>query len=102
MPFFTTDDGVRLHYRISGEGRVVVLIHGLTASSLHFQKQIPVLASHFRIIAPDLRGHGQSETLNDHLTLQRLALDLKQLLAELKITKASFIGWSMGELVWEN
>ncbi|MEN6331364.1 MAG: alpha/beta hydrolase [Smithella sp.] len=96
MPFFTTDDGVRLYYRISGEGPAVVLLHGLTASSRHFQKQIPVLAAHFLVIAPDLRGHGQSETLNDHLTIARLALDLKQLLAELKITKASFIGWSMG------
>lgn len=99
MPFFTTDDGVRLHYRDSGEGPAVVLIHGLTASSLHFQKQLPALAAHFRIIAPDLRGHGQSETTNDHLTLKRLALDLKQLLAELKITGASFICWSMGAQV---
>jgi non-heme chloroperoxidase len=96
MPFFTTDDGVRLHYEMSGAGPAVLLIHGLTASSLHFQKQIPVLASHFQVIAPDLRGHGQSEASNDHLTLKRLSLDLKQLLTELNIKKASLVGWSMG------
>lgn len=99
MPFFTTDDGVRLYCRTSGEGRAVVLIHGLTASSLHFQKQIPAFAPYFRVVVPDLRGHGQSETSNDHLTLKRLAMDLKQLLAELHIEKASLIGWSMGAQV---
>jgi non-heme chloroperoxidase len=99
MPFFTTDDGIRLHYREGGKGPAVILLHGLTASSLHFQKQIPVFTAHFRTIAPDLRGHGQSETLNDHLTLQRLALDLKQLLQELNIEKAFFICWSMGAQV---
>lgn len=96
MPFFTTDDGVRLHYRINGKGKAVVLIHGLTASSLYFQKQIPVLTERFQVVAPDLRGHGESATGSDHLTLLRLAKDLKQLLEELNISKASFIGWSMG------
>ncbi len=96
MPFFTTDDGVRLHYQVSGEGKAVVLIHGLTASSLYFQKQIPILSQHFKVIAPDLRGHGESGTRDDHLTIKRLAMDLKQLLEILNISKASFIGWSMG------
>jgi non-heme chloroperoxidase len=96
MAFFTTDDGVALQYTVSGVGKPVVLIHGLTASSLFFQKQIPALCAHYQIIAVDLCGHGKSGSRNDHLTLARLALDLKQLLAELHIDKASLIGWSMG------
>ena len=96
MPFFTTDDGVRLHYQIQGAGKPVVLIHGLTASSLFFRKQIPELSKHFQVIAPDLRGHGESETRSDHLTLLRLAHDLKQLLDGLNISQVSLIGWSMG------
>ncbi len=96
MPYFTTDDGVRLHYQIHGAGKPVVLIHGLTASSLFFRKQIPELSRHFQIIAPDLRGHGKSETRSDHLTLLRLAHDLKQLLDGLNISQVSLIGWSMG------
>jgi pimeloyl-ACP methyl ester carboxylesterase len=96
MAFFTADDGVRLYYEASGEGKPVVLIHGLTASSLFFRKQIPALSRHFLVIAPDLRGHGQSECGSDRLTLSRLALDLKQLLAELHLSKASLVGWSMG------
>ena len=96
MPFFTADDGVRLYFSISGNGRPVVFIHGLTASSVFFKKQIPALSEHFQVITLDLCGHGLSESRNDHLTLTRLAMDLKQLLAELKIPKASMIGWSMG------
>ncbi len=96
MPFFVADDGVRLHYQLSGNGRPVVLLHGLTANSLFFRKQIPVFSEEFLVIAPDLRGHGESEAGNDHFTMTRLAQDLKQLLAALNISRASFIGWSMG------
>jgi non-heme chloroperoxidase len=94
--FFITDDRIKLFYEVSGQGKPVVLIHGLTASSRHFQKQIPVLAGHFQVIAFDLRGHGQSQASEDSLTLTRLAKDLKQLLDYLQITRASFIVWSMG------
>ena len=96
MPYYTTDDGVRLHYSLSGTGKPVVLLHGLTASSLFFQKQIPEFSRHFQVIAPDLRGHGKSNTRDDHLTMARLAADLKQLLETLHIDKASLAGWSMG------
>ena len=96
MPFFMTDDRIKLFYEISGQGKTVVLIHGLTASHHFFKKQIPVLEKHFQVIALDLRGHGQSEASADSLTLTRLAKDVKQLLEHLKISKTSFIGWSMG------
>jgi pimeloyl-ACP methyl ester carboxylesterase len=96
MPFFTTNDGVRLHYQTSGSGKPVLLIHGLTASSLFFQKQIPALAGHFQVIAPDLRGHGLSEASTDHLTIRRLAEDLKQLIDHLNLSEISIISWSMG------
>lgn len=99
MAFLTTDDGVRLYYEISGTGAPVLLIHGLTASSVFFKKQIPALSQQFQVVALDLRGHGHSETSPDHLTLARLASDLQQLLEELKIARASFIGWSMGAQV---
>jgi non-heme chloroperoxidase len=96
MPFFRTDDSIKLFYEISGAGDAVILLHGLTASHRHFQKQIPELAKHFKVIAPDLRGHGQSEATPDHLTLTRLARDIKQLMDDLHISEASFVGWSMG------
>lgn len=96
MPYYTTDDGVSLYYSICGTGKPVVLLHGLTASSLFFQKQIPEFSRHFQVITPDLRGHGKSSTRDDHLTMARLAADLKQLLETLHIDKASLAGWSMG------
>jgi non-heme chloroperoxidase len=91
-----TDDQIRIFYEINGQGKPVVLIHGLTASHRFFQKQIPALEKHYQVIALDLRGHGASEASPDSLTLPRLAKDLKQLLEHLQISKASLIGWSMG------
>jgi non-heme chloroperoxidase len=96
MPFFMTDDRIKLFYEISGQGKCVVLIHGLTANHRFFKKQITVMEKHFQVIALDLRGHGQSEASSDSLTMKRLAKDLKQLLEHLKVTRASLIGWSMG------
>jgi non-heme chloroperoxidase len=96
MPFFVTDDRIKLFYEVSGQGKSVVLIHGLTANHSFFKKQIPVLEKQFQVIALDLRGHGQSEASSDSLTMKRLAKDIKQLLEHLKITRPSFIGWSMG------
>ena len=96
MPFFTTNDGVRLHYQTSGAGKPVLFIHGLTASSLFFRKQIPELARCFQVITPDLRGHGLSEASTDHLTIRRLAEDLRQLINHLNLSGISLIGWSMG------
>jgi non-heme chloroperoxidase len=96
MPFFITDDHIKIFYETSGQGKPVVLIHGLTANHHFFKKQIPVLEKKYQVIALDLRGHGQSEASSDSLTLKRLAEDVKQLLEHLKILKTSFIGWSMG------
>ncbi len=96
MPFFTTDDRVRLYCDVTGSGPPLILIHGLTASSLYFHKQIPEFSSRFSVVAPDLRGHGRSESSDDHLTIARLAEDLRQMMDFLQIDCFSVVGWSMG------
>ncbi len=96
MPFFHADDGTRLYYESTGKGMPVILIHGLTASHKHFKKQIPELARHFHVIACDLRAHGQSEALDQGLTMKRLAADLKNLISHLELCEMALVGWSMG------
>lgn len=56
-------DGVRLFYREAGDSTapVVLLLHGFPASSFMFRELIPRLATHFRVIAPDLPGFGFTE-----------------------------------------
>ena len=52
--------GERVAYREAGSGEVVVLIHGMAGSSDTWQAVMPQLAQRYRVIAPDLLGHGQS------------------------------------------
>jgi epoxide hydrolase 4 len=54
-------NGVELHYLQAGSGAPVVLLHGFPESSYSWRRQIPALtAAGFRVIAPDLRGYGDS------------------------------------------
>jgi pimeloyl-ACP methyl ester carboxylesterase len=96
MPFFITEDHVKLYYEDRGQGKPVVLIHGLTASRRHFKKQIPALSRNYRVIACDLRGHGDSDRPMDGLTLSRLAKDLNELIAHLDLRDITLVGWSLG------
>ena len=96
MPFFVTEDHVKLYYEDRGMGKPVILIHGLTASRRHFRKQIPVLSRNYRVIACDLRGHGDSDRPKDGLTLPRLAKDISELIAYLDLQDVTLVGWSLG------
>lgn len=96
MPFFITEDHVKLYYEDRGKGRPVILIHGLTANRRHFRKQVPVLSREYRVIACDLRGHGDSDRPKDGLTLPRLAKDLSELIAYLDLKDVTLVGWSLG------
>src|SRR5262245_21703820 len=56
-------DGVRVFYRAAGnpDSPIVLLLHGFPTSSFMFRELIPRLASHYRVIAPDLPGFGFTE-----------------------------------------
>ena len=96
MPFFITEDHVKLYYEDQGKGKPVVLIHGLTASRRHYRKQIPALSREYRVITCDLRGHGDSDRPKDGLTLPRLAKDISELITYLGLQDVTLVGWSMG------
>lgn len=99
MPYFATSDHVQLYYEDRGKGKPVIFIPGLTASRLHFQKQVPALAEKFRVIVYDLRGHGDSERPEHGLTMRRFAKDLYELMDFLELTDVSLVGWSLGTQV---
>jgi pimeloyl-ACP methyl ester carboxylesterase len=96
MPYYVTDDHVRLYYETRGKGKPVIFIHGLTANHHHFKKQVPSLAGHFQVITYDQRGHGDSDVPEHGLTLRRLARDLRELIEYLGLEGVSLVGWSMG------
>lgn len=96
MPFFTTLDGAKIYYEDQGTGKPVMLIHGLTANHSHFRKQIPAVSRHCRVIACDLRGHGDSDRPEEGLTVPRLARDVSELIAFLDLKEVTLAGWSLG------
>ena len=54
-------NGVRLHYVTAGSGEPLFLLHGVPKTHYHWRHVIPQLTAHFTIIAPDLRGLGDSQ-----------------------------------------
>jgi pimeloyl-ACP methyl ester carboxylesterase len=58
---FVETNGIRLHCAVDGEGPLVILLHGFPDCWYSWRHQIPVLASRFRVVAPDLRGYNESD-----------------------------------------
>ena len=88
-------NGRKLAYRDVGQGPVLVLLHGWAMSSGVFSDNVPALAKHFRLLIPDLPGHGLSDPGQDY-TLSALAAVLKGWLDSLHIDDCYLLGWSFG------
>ncbi len=98
MPFANVNH-IRLHYEIYGSsGPAVVFLHGLGSSADDWALQIPVFAERCRVIALDLRAHGQS-TSNGRFSVEMLADDVAELLAQLGEPPAHMVGLSLGGCV---
>ena len=101
--YWTSRDGLKLHYRdyAGPDGRPLVLcLHGLTRNARDFENLAARLAGDWRVIAVDFRGRGMSEhdPLPARYTPPTYAADVLQLLDELDIDKAVFVGTSLGGL----
>src|SRR5574342_386370 len=83
----------------SGAGTPLLLIHGLMVSGEMYQPVLPALATHYRVIVPDLRGHGHSGALPGPYSVEQLARDLAQLLDDLQVDAADILGYSQGGAV---
>jgi pimeloyl-ACP methyl ester carboxylesterase len=88
--------GDRVAYREAGSGEVVLLVHGMAGSSDAWQAVLLELAKHYRVIAPDLLGHGQSSKPRTDYSLGAFAAGLRDLLDELGISGATIVGHSLG------
>lgn len=97
----TASDGTRIHYEDQGQGRPLVLIHGWTFSGRFFDRNVPALAEHARVVTVDLRGHGDSDKPKHGYRIARLAKDLYDLLEALDLHEVTVLGWSLGcPVIW--
>jgi pimeloyl-ACP methyl ester carboxylesterase len=90
---------VDLTYGEVGSGSPLVLIHGLGGSGADWPLQLPFFAQHYRTIAVDLRGHGQSPKPPGPYRMSLFAADLALLLLRLAAHPAHLIGLSLGGAV---
>ncbi len=91
-----TDDGAALHVVERGEGRPLVLLHGVTLQWRVWGAQFNTLSDRYRVIAWDMRGHGRSTVGSEGITLEAVADDLANLLEALDLRDAIIVGHSMG------
>ncbi|PYE20768.1 pimeloyl-ACP methyl ester carboxylesterase [Williamsia limnetica] len=83
-------------YRDEGSGPVLLLIHGMAGSSRTWDAVLPELAKKYRVIAPDLPGHGLSAKPRGDYSLGAFAAFLRDLLRELEVETATIVGQSLG------
>jgi pimeloyl-ACP methyl ester carboxylesterase len=89
-------DGIRLRVRDAGEGPALLLIHGLSASHDIWEHVIDEFAARFRVIAPDLPGHGESAKPDAPYTIDFYAGIVRSLARELGVDEAIVVGSSLG------
>ncbi|RME08974.1 MAG: alpha/beta fold hydrolase, partial [Ardenticatenia bacterium] len=89
-----------LYFIEEGEGPALLLLHSGGMSSEEWRRHIPAFAKHFRVIAPDLPGHGRSPLPeNEPLSIGAMARAVRTLLDDLGIAEAHVLGSSMGGAV---
>ena len=91
-------NGISLAYRDIASGPPLVLLHGFTGTGADWDAFIPALSAKYRLIVPDLRGHGRSLNPSGRFTTHELAEDVIALLDRLHIDHADAIGVSMGAM----
>lgn len=89
-------DGIRLHVAEAGEGPALVLLHGLSATHYNWEHTIAAFADRWRVIAPDLPGHGRSAKPDAPYTIDFYAGVIRSLGRALGIREAVVIGNSLG------
>ena len=98
MSFVRIND-IQMAYTDTGMGRPVVLIHGYPFNRSLWTEQVAALSNSYRVIAPDLRGSGETDSSDGPATINLMAEDVAGLLDHLGISRAVIGGLSMGGYV---
>src|SRR5260370_4189207 len=96
---FASVNGVKLHYLIAGKAEPVLLLHGYAENSHMWRPLIPELAKTHTVIAPDLRGFGQSAKPNGGYTKKTMAQDIHALAMSLGFRHEVVEGHDIGLMV---
>ena len=96
--WFTTSDGVRLHYIEEGAGKTIVLVPGWTMPAWIFDTQIAAFSRHWHVVALDPRGQGDSDIATTGYQQDRRGQDIFELIHRVSTEPVLLVGWSLGVL----
>ncbi len=91
-------NGIQLYYETYGEGPPLVLLHNFTASGAAWSPLVPEFAKSYRVIVPDMRGHGRSTNPSGQFTHRQSARDIYALLDSVGINNVKAVGASSGAM----
>src|SRR5918997_1118662 len=89
-------NGLRVYYEVCGEGEPLLLIHGGTATCRSWASHLPAFTEHFRVFAPDSRGHGRTDNPAGELGYRTMADDVAALIKALGLRRPLVLGYSDG------
>lgn len=98
MPYFRTDDRVRIYFEEHGAGIPLVLAYGIGGNADLWDVNVEALAARYRVVLWEPRGHARSDSPADpaRYSFHRWALDLRDLLDHLRVRRAHVGGLSLG------
>ena len=89
-------NGLEIYYDEYGSGAPLLLLHGGTLTAHSWQDHAPLFAQHFRVIAPDSRGHGRTHNPTGELSYRLMADDLAAFVQALHLEQPFICGFSDG------
>jgi pimeloyl-ACP methyl ester carboxylesterase len=98
---FVKVNGIRMHYVTMGHGPLIVLLHGFPEFWYSWRHQISSLSKQFKVVAPDMRGYGETEkpVKVDAYKIEKIVKDIVELVQGLGYEKATIAGHDWGGII---
>src|ERR687883_250801 len=98
---FANVNGIRMHYVTAGEGPLILFLHGFPEFWYSWRYQIPFFAEHFKVVAPDMRGYGDTEKPNEisEYKIDKVVKDIVELIHSLSKERAIVVGHDWGGVI---
>ena len=90
---------IALNYEVLGDGETIVLIHGLGSSVRDWELQVDFFSKDFKVVAYDVRGHGNSDKPSEPYSIPQFSIDAATLIKKLDLAPAHVVGISMGGMI---
>jgi pimeloyl-ACP methyl ester carboxylesterase len=92
-------NGVHTYYEVDGAGDPLLLLHGGLTTNASWALQVPVFAQHYRVTAPERRGHGHTPDIEGPITYPDMTTDTVSFIETMGLGAVHILGWSDGGMI---